>query len=54
MKKTADTSQDEDDRGNRTIRETERFEVQIETLSKSGKIKVLSGAWGRLRATRLS
>ncbi len=44
VKKTVDTTQDEDDRGNQTIRETERFEVQIKTLSKSGEIKVLSGA----------
>ena len=44
VKKTVDTSQDEDERGNQTIRETERFEVQIKTLSNSGEIKVLSGA----------
>ena len=44
VKKTVDTSQDEDEEGNTTIRETERFEVQIKTLSKDGEIKVLSGA----------
>ena len=44
MKKTVDTSQDEDERGNQTIRETERFEAQIKTLSRDGEIKVLSGA----------
>ena len=44
MKKTVDTSQDEDEKGNRTIRETERFEVQIKTLSQDGEIRVLSGA----------
>ncbi|MHC5054390.1 MAG: hypothetical protein ACYTKD_06700 [Planctomycetota bacterium] len=34
----------EDERSNKTIRETERFEVQIKTLSKDGKIKVLPRA----------
>ena len=41
--KTVDTSQDEDDCGNRTIRETERFEARIKTPSKDGEINVLSG-----------
>ena len=36
-------SQDEDEKGNQTIRETERFEVRIKTLSKDGEIRVLSG-----------
>ena len=44
VRKATDTSQDEDEKGNQTIRETERFEVQIKTLSKDGKIRVLSGA----------
>jgi len=44
VRKTTDTSQDEDEKGNQTIRETERFEVQIKTLSKDGEIRVLSGA----------
>ncbi len=44
VKKTTDTTQDEDEKGNQTIRETERFEVQIKTLSKDGEIRVLSGA----------
>ncbi len=44
VKKTVDTSREEDERGNETVRETERFEVQIKTLSKDGEIRVLSGA----------
>ena len=44
VKKTTDTTQDEDERGNTTIRETERFAVCIKTLSKDGEIRVLSGA----------
>ncbi len=44
VKKTVDTSQDEDEKGNTTIRGTERFEVCIKTLSKDGEIQVLSGA----------
>ena len=44
VKKTIDTTQDEDEKGNQTVRETERFEVQIKTLSKDGKIRMLSGA----------
>ena len=43
MKKTVDTSREEDERGNETVRETERFEVQIKTLSKDGEIRVLEG-----------
>ncbi len=44
VKKTVDTSQDADEQGNTTIRETERFEVQIKTLSRDGEVRVLSGA----------
>jgi hypothetical protein len=39
-----DTSQDEEEKGNQTIRETERFEVQIKTPSKDGEIRALLGA----------
>ena len=44
VRKATDMSQDEDEKGNQTIRETERFEVQIKTLSRDGEIRVLSGA----------
>ncbi|MHC4505138.1 MAG: hypothetical protein ACYTFI_17670 [Planctomycetota bacterium] len=44
VRKATDTSQDEDEKGNTTIRETERFQVQIKTLSKDGEIRVLSGS----------
>ena len=44
VKKTVDTTQEEDEKGNQTIRETERFEVQIKTLSRDGEVRVLSGA----------
>jgi hypothetical protein len=39
---TTDTTREEDERGNETVREAERFEVQIKTLSKDGEVRVLS------------
>ncbi len=44
VKKTTDTTREEDARGNETVRETERFEVQIKTLSRDGEVRVLEGA----------
>jgi hypothetical protein len=53
VKKTVDMTQDEDEKGNQTIRETERFEVQIKTLSRDGEIRVLSGAQSRSSCARI-
>ena len=44
VKKLTDATTDTDEDGNETTHETERFEVQIKTLTQDGEVRVLSGA----------